>query len=168
MLPGLTPWARFCRRFAAKSIHSQLLRGGECSVANLSVGQVVSRIHCAIVDPDFVVQMRGGAAAGSSNIADHLILFDPLPDLHRETGQVTKPCRQAATVFDDNEVAVGGFPLRVDDLPVGGGTDLGSKQSGDIHTQVNLSLSTERISPVAVVARERTFHRPYRRRGPAN
>src|SRR5213594_169005 len=112
--------------------------------------------------------MGSGAAAGSSNVSDHLILFDPLPDLHGETGQVTKPCRQAVTVFDDNEVAVSGFPLRIDDLAVGRGTDLGAEQGGDIHTQVNLSLSIERISPITVMAGENSLNRPYCWCSPAN
>src|SRR2546430_14467282 len=47
-----------------------------------------------------------------------------------------------------------------DALPIfGGGTDLGSKQGTDIHTQMNFSFAVEGISTNAVLAGEISLYR---------
>src|SRR5205823_14990185 len=98
---------------------------------SLSAGQVISWIYRAIVDPNFVMQVRGGTAARSPNVTNHVILPDPLPGFHGKLGEVAKPCGETITVIDDNQIPVRGLPLCVDDFAIGWGADLGSKQGTD-------------------------------------
>src|SRR5438093_8930433 len=110
-----------------------------CGPEALTAGQVISWIYRAIVDPNFVMQVRGGTAARSPNVTNHVILPDPLPGFHGKLGEVAKPCRETITVIDDNQIPVRGLPLCVDDFAIGGGTDLGSKQGTDIRSEEHTS-----------------------------
>src|SRR5437867_11105082 len=98
------------------------------------------------------MQVRGGTAARSTNITDHVVLPDPLPGFHGELGEMAKPCRETITVIDDNQIPVRGLPLCVDDFAIGGGTDLGSKPGTDIQTPMKFAFAGERFPTPAVLA----------------
>src|SRR3989442_5842663 len=119
---------------------------------SLTAGQVISWICRAIVDPNFVMQVRGGTAARSPNVTNHVILPDPLPGFHGKLGEVAKPCRETITVIDDNQIPVRGLPLCVDDFAIGGGTGPGFQQDTHIDTHMKFSLSLVTISTNVVLA----------------
>src|SRR2546426_8603546 len=123
-----------------------------CGPEALTAGQVIPWIYRAIVDPNFVMQVRGGTAARSPNVTNHVILPDPLPGFHGKLGEVAKPCRETITVIDDNQIPVRGLPLCVDDFAIGGGTGPGSKQRTDIDTPMNFSFPLLKGSHISVLA----------------
>src|SRR5437016_6591344 len=98
------------------------------------------------------MEMRGRAAAGGSHIADHVVLANPLPDLHVESRQVAEACRQTVPMIDDDQVSIRGLPLGVNDLAVRRRMDLGSKQRRDVETEVQLRLSVKRIGAISIMA----------------
>src|SRR5438094_9797512 len=63
-----------------------------CGPQALTAGQVISWIYRAIVDPNFVMQVRGGTAARSLNVTNHAIHPDPLPGSHANLETDPKPC----------------------------------------------------------------------------
>src|SRR5438309_9782790 len=94
---------------------------------SLTAGQVISWIYRAIVDPNFVMQVRGGTAARSPNVTNDVILPDPLPGFHGKLGEVAKPCRETIAVVDDNHIPIRGLPPCVDAVAMSAGPDAGAK-----------------------------------------
>src|SRR5579859_2169443 len=56
--------------------HRRLGQGG---------AQILGRVHRSVVDAHFIVQMRAGAAAGESYVADHVAAAHMLARRHRES-----------------------------------------------------------------------------------
>src|SRR5437667_11753531 len=90
-----------------------------------------------IVQANFVVQMRGSAAPRRADIADNVISSNFLPDVYIELREVSQPRGQTVTVLDNDQVAICGFPLSVNNDSVRRSMHLRSEQSGDVHTEVN-------------------------------
>ena len=58
-------------------------RLGEDHSLRVGLIQPIERIHLYAVDPHFPMQMRAGDPAGPAHQADHLTLFDHIPNIHQ-------------------------------------------------------------------------------------
>jgi len=72
----------------------------------LSVTEKISGIERNAVDPDFVVELRPRATAGSPHLADHFASPHILADLHLNLIEVTVSCDDTVAMAEDDHLAV--------------------------------------------------------------
>ena len=97
------------------------------SVPKLPAGKIVSWVYGPIVEANFVVQMRCGAAPGCAYVTDNVILANLLAGFHVESREMSQARGQTITMIDDDQVPVGGVSLSLNDLSIGGSMNLGSE-----------------------------------------
>ena len=68
--------------------------------------QILVGIHRGIVDADFIVKMRTGAAAAEADVADHVAAADVLAGGNREAGKVSEARNDAVTVLKNDRSTV--------------------------------------------------------------
>ena len=122
------------------------------------------RIHRGVVDANFVMQMRPGAAAGKSDIADDLAALHALAVGHRKSRQMPVACGQAVAVINLDHAAVAVVEVREGDHAVGRRHYLLAIMRRDIHAGVECAFTVERINALAERSRNRADDRPERGR----
>ena len=68
--------------------------------------QVFVRIHWNVVDSDFVVKVRTGAASAQAHVADRISAVDMLSGSYREVRQMPVPSGDAMAVIEGDGPAV--------------------------------------------------------------
>src|ERR1700761_2104778 len=94
----------------------------------MKAGSRVNRFAC---NANFEMEVRAGRLAGRADRADGLAAADALAVGDIDCGEVPVPGRVAATVVDEDVVAVTAVPLRHDHRAGGGGADGGAGGGGN-------------------------------------
>src|SRR5215472_6403967 len=112
-------------------------------LAFLPFGEEVSRVLRAVVHANFIMQMGRGRAAGGSDQCDDIALLHFLSNFHGETREMSETRGQAVAMIDDQQVAVSGHALGIDDLPVSGSVNLGVIERRNVQTKVHFRIAIE-------------------------
>src|SRR5579859_6058864 len=67
--------------------------------------EIIGILHTVVI-PDFVMDMRAGAASGRANPSEPCALADPRPHPHAHRGQVGITRMDAVTVIDFHHIAI--------------------------------------------------------------
>src|SRR5205085_1533037 len=121
--------------------------------------EIAEGIYGIAVDSHLEVEVGARAVACAADIADDVALGDLLAARDRDRALVAVGGCEIASVVDDDEVAVAGFPPAVDDRAGGGGMDRGPRARSDVDALVHASPAP------AERARDRPADRPDQARG---
>jgi hypothetical protein len=127
---------------------------------SLSARKVIARIYRAVIQPHFVMKVRGRRAAGRSDVADDIISANMLSDMDVESRKVSMTCRQAIAMVDDNQVSIRCLPLCVNHDSVSGGAHLSSIKCRNIQSEVQFGAAAKRIDAVTITTGNVPLHRP--------
>src|SRR5215813_4950680 len=137
-----------------------LASGGEAADICHRQAQVFIWIDGRVVDADFVMEVRAGAAAAQADIADKVTALNVLSVDHGETGKVAIASPNPMAMVDHygfavsaEEISKGHYPVcrRNDRLPVG---------RGDVHSAVESTFAIKWINTLAERPCNRTFDGP--------
>src|SRR5262245_59629340 len=104
------------------------------------------RIDGAAVDPDFVMKVATGRAAGGAHAADHLATRNALAGADEDRRKVAIAGFNAAAMIDLDEIAVAAVIVTgVADGAVSGGVNRSSDRRGKVDTGMASGAATERI-----------------------
>ena len=119
--------------------------GGGALLDRLEVGgrlQEGDRVDRLAVDPDFVMEVASGRAAGRAHQADHVAALDALAGGDQRLGKVAVAGLDAVAVLELDEVAVAAAIIfGAADEAVGGGVDGGSDRSGEVDSDWEAGLA---------------------------
>ena len=73
---------------------------------SVSHAQIFVRINWNVIDPDFVVEMRSGAASTSADVADGIAAVNMLARKYRKAREVTITRGDSVTVIKNDRPAV--------------------------------------------------------------
>src|SRR5438874_10131238 len=107
-----------------------------------------------VVDPDLVVHVGAGAAAGAAEKADLLMLGDPLPDRNDVAVKMGVKGGDAVSVIDLDHLAVVAVIAGVGHGPCRGGMNRGHVRRRQVDRGVKARAAIERIAARAEPALE--------------
>ena len=86
----------------------EVLLASRCKSAHMRIGnaQVLVRINWDVIDSDFVVEMRAGAASAVTNVADGIPTMHVLPGIHGEALHVSIACGDAMAMIENDGASV--------------------------------------------------------------
>src|SRR5579872_4063055 len=109
----------------------------------------VDGIAGAAVDPDLVVQMNRGHAAGGADETERLVQGDGRADLDEDPAEVGVARGEAVAVVDLDHVAVVAVPAGIAHDTVGRGENLGRSVSAQVDALMEGSAAAEGIEAKA-------------------
>src|SRR6266404_2666293 len=139
--------------------------GGEDGHLREGAAQVLVRIYGDVVDADFVVEVRTGAAAAQADVAEHVAASNRLAGCDGETGQVAVACADAVRVLHDDDASVAAHDVGEGDNAVRRRQHGAAVAGGDVHAAVEGAFTAERVYALAERAGNAAVHRPERGRG---
>src|SRR5581483_10285755 len=113
-------------------------------------GRIADRVRGTAIDADFEMEMRPGAAAGISGVADQIALLDvgAGDDTGREGRQVAVDGGELARMLDLDPVAVAALGLRSQYHAVAGGID----RCADRRRKIDAVVHLHRMAGAALAA----------------
>src|SRR2546423_13444028 len=122
--------------------------------------QIFVRIHRGVVDANFVVQMRAGAASARSDIAEDVATVDRLAARNSISGHVSEQRRDSMSVIHDYRASVAVHEADCPDSSVSRRDDWRAKRSTNIDPSMERAFTVERINAFAERSGHSAFYRP--------
>src|ERR1043165_56203 len=127
--------------------------------------QVRQRVHCLVVDADFIVKMRTCGPSGWTDLAKQLSPRDGLIKLNVDMRKMTITRRQTTAMVHNHELSIPILPTDKRHATRRTGNDRRAKRRLDILTGMKLpTRTTKRIPPSAQPTFKRPLDGPQRRR----
>src|SRR5579875_267172 len=124
--------------------------------------QIFMWIHRSVADAYLVVEMRSGATAARSHVADDLSAGHLLAFGDRKAGEMSVDCFDPISVINHDLTSVPGGAVGHFHGPVRGGAHRRSKTGGDVNSGMEGALTVEGVLPLAKGAGNGTDDRPQR------
>src|SRR5450631_3585658 len=155
----MLPESRF-QILELETLRDGLAAGGESAYVCDREAQVFVGIYRSVIDADFVMEVRAGAAAALTDESDGVAAMHVLAGHDGKVRQVAVACRDAMAVVDHDGASVSAHEVGKGDDSVGGRHNGLPVSGSDIDAAVECAFSVERVNALAKRSSYRAFDRP--------
>src|SRR4051812_19519666 len=105
--------------------------------------QILVRVDWSVVDANFIMEVRAGAASAQTNVADGIATMHVLPGCDREVGKVPVAGTDSVTVVDHDGAAIAAHEIRKNHYPISRSHYSLTIGRGDVYSTMKSAFTVE-------------------------